>query len=250
MSDEQVIREWRSTGRTRASRASASTRCARPAGRACASRRRRSTPRTRRAASHAVGQVRALRVAGRAARRLRRAVLSPVVRRGAVRCAGRPAARVRRAAAGRRSGAFPLTLLTPKAHGFLNSSYGNMDRQLRLMGRGQPVILHPLDAAERAIGDGDPVTLASARGRMRGRAQLSADVARGVVVSPVGFWIDGTATPARRHRERGDRDRLRRHGPRAGVLRHARRGQPGGDVPPVAPPVPASPPPVPSPAVL
>jgi anaerobic selenocysteine-containing dehydrogenase len=86
--------------------------------------------------------------------------------------------------------AFPLALLSPKAHAFLNSCYGNMERQLRLMGGSQPVILHPLDAAERAIADGDAVTLRSAHGAMDGRAQLSEDVARGVVVSPVGYWLD------------------------------------------------------------
>jgi anaerobic selenocysteine-containing dehydrogenase len=96
-----------------------------------------------------------------------------------------------------RSAAFPLTMISPKAHGFLNSTYANADRQLRLM-RGRPqAILHPDDAAVRGIADGDEVTVRSARGELRAQAQVSGDVALGVVVCPMGYWLgsaDGGAT--------------------------------------------------------
>jgi anaerobic selenocysteine-containing dehydrogenase len=83
---------------------------------------------------------------------------------------------------------FPLALLSPKAHGFLNSTYGNADRQLRLMQATQQVILHPDDAVARSIADGQVVRVVSAHGELAAQAQVSADVARGVVVCPMGYW--------------------------------------------------------------
>ena len=50
-------------------------------------------------------------------------------------------------------------------------------------------ILHPQDAAARAIADGDDVEVRSVRGALRARAQVSADVAPGVVVCPMGYWL-------------------------------------------------------------
>jgi anaerobic selenocysteine-containing dehydrogenase len=88
-----------------------------------------------------------------------------------------------------RSPSYPLTMISPKAHGFLNSTYGNADRQLRLMKSGPQAILHPADAQARGIADGDEVAVRSARGELRARAQLSEDVAAGVVVCPMGYWL-------------------------------------------------------------
>jgi anaerobic selenocysteine-containing dehydrogenase len=87
------------------------------------------------------------------------------------------------------SDAFPLALLSPKAHAFLNSGYGNMDRQLRLAGETQPLLLHADDAAPRGIVDGQEVTVTNERGSFGARARITDEVARGVVVCPVGFWM-------------------------------------------------------------
>jgi anaerobic selenocysteine-containing dehydrogenase len=96
-----------------------------------------------------------------------------------------------------RSAAFPLTMISPKAHGFLNSTYGNADRQLRLMHERPQAILHPDDASPRGIAEGDHVTVRSERGELRALAQVSEDVAQGVVVCPMGYWLgsaEGGAT--------------------------------------------------------
>ncbi len=87
------------------------------------------------------------------------------------------------------SAAYPLTMISPKAHAFLNSTYGNADRQLRLMKESQQAILHPADAAARGIADGTEVRGRSDRGELRALAQVSDDVAPGVVVCPMGYWL-------------------------------------------------------------
>ncbi len=88
-----------------------------------------------------------------------------------------------------RSADFPLAMISPKAHGFMNSTYGNADRQLRLMHERPQAILHPDDAASRGIGEGDEVTVRSERGELRAQAQVSDDIAPGVVVCPMGYWL-------------------------------------------------------------
>jgi len=94
-----------------------------------------------------------------------------------------------RAPAERRGPGYPLTMISPKAHGFLNSTYGNADRQLRLMKVRPQAILHPTDAAARGIAEGDEVAVRSERGELRAQAQVSDDVAAGVVVCPMGYWM-------------------------------------------------------------
>ena len=88
---------------------------------------------------------------------------------------------------------YPLTLLSPKPHAFLNSQYGNMRHQLRVQGD-QTVVLHPDDAAERGVEDGDVVRVRNEHGEIEATAVLSDMVARGVVVSPMGHWRGGNGT--------------------------------------------------------
>lgn len=52
---------------------------------------------------------------------------------------------------------------------------------------GNTALLHPLDADERGIGDGDEVEVRGAAGAVRLPARLTTDVARGVVVVPHGW---------------------------------------------------------------
>ncbi len=90
---------------------------------------------------------------------------------------------------------YPLALLTPKTHLFLNSTFSNQQRQHSA----QPepyVVLSPADAESRAIADGSVVRLFNDRGSFRCRAQVSDDARPGVVVAPMGWWsrdyLDGT----------------------------------------------------------
>jgi anaerobic selenocysteine-containing dehydrogenase len=91
---------------------------------------------------------------------------------------------------------YPLCLISPKSQNYLNSQFANMPRQRRLQGP-QHLLIHPDDAAARSVGDGDPVRLFNDRGEMCATAKLTEDVARGVVVSPLGAWREpdlGNAT--------------------------------------------------------
>jgi anaerobic selenocysteine-containing dehydrogenase len=82
---------------------------------------------------------------------------------------------------------YPLNLISPKSHAFLNSSYGNLSPQQRVAGE-QQVIIHPDDAAKRGIRDGQPVRVFNDRGAMEVMAHVSGEVMPGVVVAPMGYW--------------------------------------------------------------
>lgn len=88
---------------------------------------------------------------------------------------------------------YPLALVTPKAHAFLNSQYGNMTHQLRIQ-RGPTCTLNPADADTRGISDGATVAVENDRGRILATAAVSTDTAAGVVLLPMGHWpgkVDG-----------------------------------------------------------
>jgi anaerobic selenocysteine-containing dehydrogenase len=86
----------------------------------------------------------------------------------------------------------PLTLISPKSHAFLNSGYGNMDRQLSHAGK-QQVSMHPDDAARRGIVHGQSVSVTSSTGSFHALADITTDVAPGVVQSAMGYWGSGMA---------------------------------------------------------
>ena len=117
---------------------------------------------------------------------------------------------------------YPLALLTPKTHFFLNSTFANQSRQHRA----QPepfIVVHPDDATARSIADGDVVRLFNDRGECRLLARVSDDAPAGVVVAPTSWWM-------RRSRRRGRRPghhvaAPHRARPRADVQRHPRRGR-------------------------
>ena len=82
---------------------------------------------------------------------------------------------------------YPLGMLSPKSHAFLNSSFGNQQRQLRHAG-GQKILINPADAATRGIAAGDVVRVFNDRGSFDAAADISADTMAGVVVAPMGYW--------------------------------------------------------------
>ena len=86
-----------------------------------------------------------------------------------------------------RAGRYPLNLLSPKSHAFLNSSYGNLPRQRRAAGE-PSITLHPDDAAKRSIREATLVRVFNDRGSFEAVAHVSDSVKAGVVVAPVGYW--------------------------------------------------------------
>ena len=82
----------------------------------------------------------------------------------------------------------PLSLLSPKSHAFLNSSAGDQPQQRHVQGE-QKVIIHPSDAEDRGIAPGQRVRVFNDRGRFTALADISTDIAPGVVISPMGAWL-------------------------------------------------------------
>jgi anaerobic selenocysteine-containing dehydrogenase len=82
---------------------------------------------------------------------------------------------------------FPLGLISPAAHAFLNSSFANLPKQLRQEMR--PFVeIHPEDAVARGIVDGDSVRLFNDRGSCALNAVVTTRARPGVVVSPSVWW--------------------------------------------------------------
>ena len=83
---------------------------------------------------------------------------------------------------------YPLSLISPKSHAFLNSNYGNLPAQTAQGGEEQAVFLHPDDAEQRGIVAGAPIRVFNDRGAFEAFATLSPDVMPGVVMAPSGYW--------------------------------------------------------------
>jgi anaerobic selenocysteine-containing dehydrogenase len=82
---------------------------------------------------------------------------------------------------------YPLALVTPANHYFLNSIFANMARQQRRSGVAT-LLIHPDDAAPRRIAAGDEVRVANARGAFVAVADVSDHIRPGVVASTKGRW--------------------------------------------------------------
>jgi anaerobic selenocysteine-containing dehydrogenase len=82
---------------------------------------------------------------------------------------------------------YPLALVTPADHYFLNSIFANVPVQQRRSGV-PTVLIHPDDAAPRRIVTGDEVRVANARGSFLAVADVSDRVRPGVVASTKGRW--------------------------------------------------------------
>ncbi len=82
---------------------------------------------------------------------------------------------------------YPLTLLTPKAHHFINSTFNDVNTLTRREGR--PTIeISPTDAAARGIADGALVRVFNDRGECFLHALVIDRVRPGVVASPATWW--------------------------------------------------------------
>jgi anaerobic selenocysteine-containing dehydrogenase len=82
---------------------------------------------------------------------------------------------------------YPLALLAPANHYFLNSIFANVPRQRQRSGV-STLVIHPDDASPRHIGSGDEVRVSNERGSFSAVAEVSDRVRRGVVASTKGRW--------------------------------------------------------------
>ena len=93
---------------------------------------------------------------------------------------------------------YPLAMMSPKSHSFLNSSYGNHRRQAAREGE-QKIFLHPSDAERRGIRSDDIVRVYNERGAFVAVAKVGEETMPGVVIAPMGHWLAASraqATPA------------------------------------------------------
>jgi anaerobic selenocysteine-containing dehydrogenase len=82
---------------------------------------------------------------------------------------------------------YPLAMICPKTHLFLNSSFANQERQHGA----QPepyVVVHPSDALARGLVDGDRTRVFNERGSFVCPVRVSDDARPGVLVAPMGWW--------------------------------------------------------------
>jgi anaerobic selenocysteine-containing dehydrogenase len=82
---------------------------------------------------------------------------------------------------------FPLAIVTPKTHLYLNSTFANQKRQHSAQPEPE-VVVHPGDAAPRGIEDGSLVRVFNERGDFTCSARVSDDARPGVLVAPMGWW--------------------------------------------------------------
>jgi anaerobic selenocysteine-containing dehydrogenase len=82
---------------------------------------------------------------------------------------------------------FPLALITPKTHLFLNSTFANQRRQHSAQPSPE-LVVHPADAEARGIEDGEQARVFNGRGSFVCTARVSDDARRGVLVAPMGWW--------------------------------------------------------------
>ncbi|MFT7413901.1 MAG: anaerobic selenocysteine-containing dehydrogenase [Methylophagaceae bacterium] len=82
---------------------------------------------------------------------------------------------------------YPLNIISPKSHGFLNSCYANMENKIKGQGE-QSVLIHAADAQSRGIKQGDTVRVFNDRGTFEAVANITDDVSSGIVVATLGYW--------------------------------------------------------------
>lgn len=86
---------------------------------------------------------------------------------------------------------FPLHLIANQPRGRLHSQLdAGAESQRNKVGGREAVRMHPEDAAERGIADGDVVRLFNDRGTCLAGARLTDGIRRGVVQLPTGAWFD------------------------------------------------------------
>ncbi|MDO7906472.1 molybdopterin oxidoreductase family protein [Paenibacillus sp. JX-17] len=90
---------------------------------------------------------------------------------------------------------YPLMFISSPNHHFLNSTFANVDKHQKLE-RGPQLQMHPADARERGIEDGDMVTVWNDRGKIEMPAKVSDLMLPGTVISQ-GLWWGNQDRPQR-----------------------------------------------------
>lgn len=90
---------------------------------------------------------------------------------------------------------YPLTLISPPHHTFMNSTFANVEPLRRKAGEPTLDISHE-DASARGIEDGVMVLVRNDRGAFFARAAVSARVPPGTVSAPSIWWLEDTPTNA------------------------------------------------------
>ncbi len=87
---------------------------------------------------------------------------------------------------------YPLAVISPPAHNFLNSSFANLPTFVKA--EKEPFLdIHPTDAAARSIADGARVRVFNDRGEFRLKARVTEKARPGVVVALSVWWKKLTA---------------------------------------------------------
>jgi anaerobic selenocysteine-containing dehydrogenase len=86
---------------------------------------------------------------------------------------------------------YPLSIVSPKPHAFLNSQYANEEAKMKRQGE-QRVFMHPLDAGARGIASGSVVRVFNDRGYFEGPAEITEDLMPGLVMANLGHWPSKT----------------------------------------------------------
>ena len=81
-----------------------------------------------------------------------------------------------------------LRLLSPAHAWLLNTSFGNVRQIDHRIGEAT-IALHPADAAERRLAEGDPALVHNSCGRLRLKVVISDEVPRGVALTHKGRWL-------------------------------------------------------------
>jgi anaerobic selenocysteine-containing dehydrogenase len=80
-----------------------------------------------------------------------------------------------------------LRMLTPKGHFFMNTSFANMPRQRKAM-KNPTLEIHPEDAADRDLNDGQEVTISNHQGAIKTELHITDVMRPGVVALPGKWW--------------------------------------------------------------
>ncbi|MBI5303897.1 MAG: molybdopterin-dependent oxidoreductase [Chloroflexi bacterium] len=100
---------------------------------------------------------------------------------------------------------YPLILITPASHYFLNSTFANKPDLARQAGPIR-VILHPTDAAHRKLSHGDHARIFNDRGEFYAMVQVSDVIRPGLAMSPKGYWVKLNSHPSNANATVAERD--------------------------------------------
>ncbi|MEW9528639.1 molybdopterin-dependent oxidoreductase [Microbispora sp. NPDC049125] len=82
---------------------------------------------------------------------------------------------------------FPLTMITPASHTFLNTTFGNNPELLK-RSKGPRVLVNEADATPRGLADGQAARVFNGSGEFTAYVEISDRVRPGVVAAPKGHW--------------------------------------------------------------